>query len=81
MARRRQGFVPNRAAIGRILKTDAGIQAALDGIAAPLADNAGGTVDAYTTDRAVRAVMVDGQAQAKDGALTKAAGSLGLGLS
>lgn len=78
---RRKGFVANRAAIGRILKTDPGIQAALDSIAEPLAEKAGGTVDSYTTDRAVRAVMVDGQAQAKDGALTKAAGGLGLGLS
>lgn len=81
MARRRQGFVANRAAIGRILKTDPGIAAALDAVAEPMAEQAGGTVDAYTTDRAVRAVMVGGESQAKDGALTKAAGGLGLGLS
>jgi len=37
-------------------------------------------VDTFTTDRAVRAVMVDGAAQAKDGAATKAAGELGLDL-
>lgn len=81
MARRRQGFVRNSRAVGRILKTDPGIQGALDAVAGPLAEKAGGSVDAYTTDRAVRAVMVDGEAQAKDGAATKAAGALGLGLS
>ncbi len=79
MARKR-GFVANRAAIGRILKTDPGIAAALDAVATPLAEKAGGTVDAYTTDRAVRSVVVDGQAQAKDGAATKAAGGMGLTL-
>ncbi len=77
---RKQGFVRNARAVGRILKTDPGIQAALDAIAEPLAAKAGGTVDTYTTDRAVRAVMVDGQAQAKDGAATKAAGEMGLRL-
>lgn len=81
MARRRQGFVANRKAIGDILKKDAGIQAALEAIAGPIAEKAGGAVDAYTTDRAVRTVMVDGAAQAKDGVATKAAGELGLGLS
>lgn len=80
MARRKEGFVRNKAAVGRILKKDPGIQAALDAIANPLADKAGGTVKSYTTDRAVRTVMVDGEAQAKDGAATKAAGELGLGL-
>lgn len=80
MARRREGFVRNKAVVGRILKQDSGIQAALDAVVAPLAAKAGGTIDAYTTDRAVRTVMVDGAAQAKDGAATKAAGELGLGL-
>lgn len=80
MARRKEGFVRNKAAVGRILKNDPGIQAALDAIANPLADKAGGTVKSYTTDRAVRTVMVDGAAQAKDGVATKAAGELGLGL-
>lgn len=81
MARRRQGFVANRKAIGRILKNDPGIQAALEAIAGPIAAQAGGEVDSYTTDRAVRAVIVDGAAQAKDGVATKAAAQLGLGLS
>lgn len=81
MARRKQGFVANRAGIGRIMKTDPGIQAALDAIADPLAAKAGGTVEAYTTDRAVRAVVVGAESQAKDGAATKAAGEMGLRLS
>ena len=80
MARCKQGFVRNKAVVGRILKNDPGIQSALDAIANPMAAKAGGTVDSYTTDRAVRAVMVDGNAQAKDGAATKAAGELGLEL-
>jgi hypothetical protein len=78
---RKQGFVANRAGIGNILKQDLGIQAALDALAEPMAQKAGGHVDAYTTDRAVRAVVVDGESQAKDGAATKAAGALGLRLS
>lgn len=81
MARRKQGFVANRAGIGRIMKNDPGIQAALDAIADPLAEKAGGKVEAFTTDRAVRAVVVDAADQAKDGVATKAAGEMGLRLS
>lgn len=82
MARRRQGFQPNRAGIGQILKTDPGIIAAVTTAAEELAARApGATVDTYTTDRFVAAIVVDGESQAKDGTATKAAGELGLRLS
>lgn len=82
MARRRQGFVANRAGIGAILKADPGIVAAVSAAAEAMAaqDPKLGT-DSYTTDRFVAAVVVDGESQAKHGTATKAAGALGLGLS
>lgn len=69
---RRKGFVPNRRNIGRILREDAGIGAALDAVAEPAAAKAGGEVRKYVTDRQARAIVVGAEAQAIDGAATKA---------
>ncbi|AUV60794.1 neck protein [Mycobacterium phage Rem711] len=73
----KRGFVLNKRNIGRILKEDAGIGAALDAIAEPVAASAGGTVDKYVTDRQARAVVVSAEEQAINGAATKALGETG----
>lgn len=79
MARsRKKGFVANKAGIGRILREDPGIGAALDAIAEPAAAEAGGTVDAYVTDRQVRSVLVDPEDQAIEGVGTRAMGRRGM---
>lgn len=78
MMARKRGFVANRAGIGRILKTDPGLIGAVNGAADAMAAQDGRlTVDTYVTDRFVAAIVVDGAAQAKDGAATKAAGAAG----
>lgn len=68
----RKGFRGNRAAIGRILRDDPGIGAALEAIAERTADESGGTVRKYTTDRQVVAVDVGAEDQAVNGAGTRA---------
>jgi acyl dehydratase len=49
-------------------------------LAQRIAADAGGTVRLYTTDRAAAAVTVPAEAQAKHGALTRAASAAGLEL-
>ena len=78
---RRAGFIPNKKVIGEILRSDPGIGAALDAIADPAAERDGVEVRSYVTDRQVRSIEVDGVAQVKDGAATKALGDQGLTLS
>ena len=75
--RRKEGFVADRKAIGRIMKRDPGIKAFIHDTAAQGADRAGGHVEDYVTDRSVSAVVVGAEDQAKDGKITKAAGELG----
>lgn len=77
----KQGFKGNRAVIGRILREDPGVAAALDAVADPVAGRSGGTVRKYVTDRQVVSVEVDAEAQAVDGAATRALGEQGLTLS
>ncbi|ORA24892.1 hypothetical protein [Mycobacterium aquaticum] len=74
---RKEGFVADRKAIGRIMKNDPGLKAFIHGIAEKGASRAGGHVEDYTTDRTVSAVVVGAEDQAKNGAATKAAGELG----
>lgn len=69
---RRAGFTANKRVIGKMLRTDPGVGAALDDIAGAAADRAGGTVRKYVTDRQVVAVEVGAEEQAIDGAATKA---------
>lgn len=76
----RPGFHLNKATIGWAARNDPGLIAALDDLAEPTARDAGGHVEAYTTDRAVRAVVVDAEDQAKNGAGTKAAAKNGMQL-
>lgn len=76
MARRKQGFVRNHKAIGRILRSKA-VADFVHAVAAQGAERAGGWVEDYITDRRVSAVVVHAEDQAKDGAATKAAGELG----
>lgn len=78
---RKQGFIPNRKNIGRILREDPGVAAALNAIADPVASRSGGTKREYVTDRQVVAVEVDAEAQAVDGVTTRALGEQGLTLS
>jgi hypothetical protein len=68
----------DRRAIGRIAKTDPGIKAKLAELAEESANKAGGHTEAYTTDRAVVAVVVGAEDQAAHGAATKAVGDTGL---
>ncbi|WP_319456870.1 MULTISPECIES: hypothetical protein [unclassified Mycobacterium] len=78
MARRRkEGFVADRKAIGRIARRDPGLKKVIHDTAAAGAERAGGHVEDYTTDRVVSAVVVGAEDQAKDGVATKAAGELG----
>ena len=67
----RKGFTGNRKVIGDILKSPE-VGAALDEIAGPVASRSGGVIDAYTTDRQVRAINVGAEEQAIDGVATKA---------
>lgn len=78
---KRQGFAGNRATIGRILREDPGVAAALDAVADPVAARSDGTKRKYVTDRQVVSVEVDAEAQAVDGAVTRALGEQGLTLS
>lgn len=77
----RQGFRGNRRVIAQILREDPGVGAALDAVAGPVAARSGGTVRSYVTDRQVRSVEVDAEAQAVDGVATRALGEQGLTLS
>lgn len=72
----KQGFKRDSAAVAQILKSDPGVGAALDEIAEQMAKRSGGTVKSYITDRQVRAVVVDAEDQAINGAATKAAGEV-----
>lgn len=78
---KRQGFTGNRAVIGRILREDPGLAAALDAVADPVAARSDGTKRKYVTDRQVVSVEVDAEAQAVDGVATRALGEQGLTLS
>lgn len=71
------GFNANRKVIGDIAKNDPGIKARLRQLADQMAADAGGHVEDYVTDRAVSAVVVDAEKQAKDGVATKALGAIG----
>ncbi|MFE3196262.1 hypothetical protein ACFXHA_45205 [Nocardia sp. NPDC059240] len=69
----------NRAAVAKLLKSPeiaAQINAAAHRIAAAAGDDA--EVDEYTTDRNAAAVKVGAERQAAEGALTRAAASVGL---
>lgn len=72
----RRGFRGNRRVIGQILKSDPGVQGAVDRAAGFIATRAGGTVRTYTTDRHVAAVEVNAEDQAIDGVATRAANEL-----
>lgn len=74
----RQGFRGNRRVIGRILREDPGLAAALDAVADPVAAKTGASVRKYVTDRQVVSLGVDAEDQAVNGSVTKAFGSLGL---
>ncbi|WP_229481666.1 hypothetical protein [Mycolicibacterium mageritense] len=75
--RRKEGFVRDAKAIGRIAKRDPNLKAFIHDVAEQGASRAGGHVEDYVTDRSVSAVVVGAEDQAKDGAATKAAGELG----
>lgn len=75
--RRKKGFVRDRKAIARIAKRDPKLKAAIHDLAESGAAKAGGHVEDYVTDRSVSAVVVGAEDQAKNGAITKAAGELG----
>mgnify|MGYP000872310544 FL=1 len=77
----RAGFRGNRKVIGRILREDPGVAAALEAIADPVAERSGGTKRKYVTDRQVVSIEVDAEAQAIDGVATRALGEQGLTLS
>ncbi|WP_028477919.1 hypothetical protein [Nocardia sp. CNY236] len=65
--------------LGKILKSQAFADVVNDAairVAAAAGDNA--EVDKYTTDRKAAAVIVPAEDQARDGALTRAAASVGL---
>lgn len=71
------GFNRDAKVIGDILKNDPGVQAAILAAAQSIAQETGGTLDVFTTDRYVVSVNVPGERQARDGVLTKAVGSRG----
>jgi hypothetical protein len=77
----KKGFNRNAGAISNILHNDPGLQAALKAVAEDLAKEVGGEVVEYDTDRYVAGVKVEAWKQARDGVLTKAAGSRGKTLS
>jgi hypothetical protein len=72
------GFVLNRKGGAEVLNALAAD--AINGLAQQIAEACGpeANVEAYTTDRSAASVSVPADMQAKDGALTKAASSLGL---
>ncbi|MCT7372693.1 hypothetical protein A7R75_27190 [Mycolicibacterium llatzerense] len=76
MASRKQGFVRNHKAIGRIMRSQHVAEFVHD-VVEPVAEKNGLTVDDYITDRRVSALMVEAEDQAKDGTATKAAGEAG----
>ncbi|WP_061009424.1 hypothetical protein [Mycolicibacterium mucogenicum] len=76
MARRKQGFVRNHKAIGRIMRSQQVAEFVHD-VVAPVAEKHGLTVDDYITDRRVSALVGEAEDQAKDGKVTKAAGEAG----
>lgn len=69
----------NNRALGGVLKS-ASFRARMNAAAASIAGSAGddAKIESYTTDRASAAVKVPAAAQARDGALTRAAASAGL---
>lgn len=75
---KKAGFVADRAAIGRIAKTDPGIKAAVHALAERgAASTDGATVEDYVTDRSASAIVVRAEDQVADGAATKALGAIG----
>jgi hypothetical protein len=73
----KQGFQRDAKAIADILHNDPALKAAQKAVADELAAKSGGEVVEYETDRAVYGVKVPAYLQARDGVLTKAAGSTG----
>lgn len=76
MAGPKPGFHRDAKAVGRIAR-GAELRRIMHAKAAPAAERAGGHVEDYVTDRAVSAVVVPAEEQAKNGAITKATGQLG----
>lgn len=78
----KDGIVLNHATIARILRRNFAGQ--VNSLARKIADKANEAapgsafVEPYTTDRSAAAVIVRTELQVRDGALTKAAGRLGL---
>ena len=72
----RPGFHRDPKAVARIAK-GAQLAAIIHARAARAAEKAGGEVNDYVTDRAVSSIRVPAEEQAKNGAITKAAGELG----
>lgn len=77
----KEGFTRNAKAVAGILHNDPALKAAVKAVADGIAEDAGGEVVEYDTDRYVAGVKVPAHAQAKDGVLTKAVGSRGKTLS
>ena len=78
MMAQKEGFRGNRRVIGRILREDPGLGAALEAVANPVAEQTGASIRKYVTDRQVVSLGVDAEDQAVDGTVTRAFGSLGL---
>jgi hypothetical protein len=72
-----KGVKLNYAAIGKILKSEPGLIAALKAEAEAMASDSGGEVEQYETDRAAFQVSVPAHEQAINGKLTKALGRRG----